>query len=82
MSPSSAVTSASACSTLSRATSRTTTTPPDPEVTGEGTTALLDATANALVVSLHAVAGLQTENCMVIYVTIKGERLLTLLDTT
>jgi hypothetical protein len=43
--------------------------------------ALLDVSANALVVSLHAVAGLQTENCMVIYATIKGERLLALLDT-
>jgi hypothetical protein len=43
--------------------------------------ALLEATANALVVPLHAVACLQTENNMVIYVTIKGERLLALLDT-
>jgi hypothetical protein len=56
-------------------------TPPDPEATGDDTTALLDATANALVVSLHAVVGLQTENNMVINVTIKGECLLALLDT-
>jgi hypothetical protein len=47
--------------------------PPDPEATGDDTAALLDATANALVVSLHVVAGLQMENNMVIYVTIKGE---------
>jgi hypothetical protein len=50
-------------------------------VTTDGTGALLDASANALVVSLHVVAGLQTENIMVIYVTINGERLLALLDT-
>jgi hypothetical protein len=42
---------------------------------------LLDAIANALVVSLHAVEGLETKNSMVIYVTIKGEHLLALLDT-
>jgi hypothetical protein len=54
---------------------------PDPEATGDDTTTVLDATANALVVSLYAVIGLQTENNMVIYVTIKGERMLTLLDT-
>jgi hypothetical protein len=47
--------------------------PPDPEATGDDTIALLDATANALVVSLHAVAGLPTENNMMVYVTIKGE---------
>jgi hypothetical protein len=55
--------------------------PPDHEATEDDTGALLDASANALVVSLHAVAGLQMENSMVIYVTIKGERLLALLDT-
>jgi hypothetical protein len=54
-------------------------TPPDHEATAEDTGAL-DASANALVVSPHAVAGLQTENSMVIYITIKGERLLALLD--
>jgi hypothetical protein len=49
-------------------------TPLDHEATAEDTGALLYASANALVVSLHAVAGLQTENSIVIYVTIKGER--------
>jgi hypothetical protein len=33
-------------------------TPPDPEATGDDTGALQDATANAMVVSLHGVAGL------------------------
>jgi hypothetical protein len=33
-------------------------TPLDPEVTGDDTTTLLDATANALVVSLHVVVSL------------------------
>jgi hypothetical protein len=33
-------------------------TPTDPEAIGDDTATLLDATANALVVSLHAVAGL------------------------
>jgi hypothetical protein len=56
-------------------------TPSDHEATEDDMGALLDASANALVVSLHAAVGLQTENSMVIYVTIKGERLLALLDT-
>jgi hypothetical protein len=56
-------------------------TPPDLEVTGDDMAALLDVTANALVVFLHVVVGLQTENSMVIYITIKGECLLALLDT-
>jgi hypothetical protein len=56
-------------------------TPPDPEVTGDDTAVLLDATANALVVSLHVVVGLQSKNNMAIYVTTKGERLLALFDT-
>jgi hypothetical protein len=50
-------------------------------VTRDDTATLLNVTANALVVSQHVVAGLQTENIMVIYVTIKGECLLALLDT-
>jgi hypothetical protein len=60
MSPSSTITSASAYSTSSRVTVDDDDTPQDPEATWDDTTALLDATANALVVSLHAVAGLQT----------------------
>jgi len=37
--------------------------------------------ANAFVVSLHAVAGIRTENTMLLPVLVKGERLLALLDT-
>jgi len=37
--------------------------------------------ANAFVVSLHKLAGIRTDNTMLIPVVIKGERLLALLDT-
>jgi len=37
--------------------------------------------ANALVVSLHALAGIRTENTMLLPVMIRGERFLVLLDT-
>jgi hypothetical protein len=37
--------------------------------------------ANALVVSLHALAGIRTENTMLLPVMVKGERFLALLDT-
>jgi hypothetical protein len=40
-----------------------------------------DAMANALVVSLYALAGIHTAKSMVVPVLIKGERFLTLLDT-
>jgi hypothetical protein len=50
----------------------------DPTAVEEGTT---DAMANALVVSLYALAGIHTTNSMVVPVMIKGERLLALLDT-
>jgi hypothetical protein len=46
---------------------------------GEEETVPVDA--NALVVSLHAVAGILTENTMVVSTTIQGQRLLALLDT-
>jgi hypothetical protein len=49
-----------------------------PTAVEEGTT---DAMANALVVSLYALAGIRTTNSMVVPVMIKGERLLALLDT-
>jgi hypothetical protein len=39
------------------------------------------ATANAIVVSVHALAGIWTANTMLLPVTIKGKRLLALLDT-
>ena len=39
------------------------------------------AHAHALVVSMHALAGIRTYDTMLLPVTIKGERLLTLLDT-
>lgn len=39
------------------------------------------AAANALVVSLHAPAGIRMENTMLLPVTVKGECLLTLLNT-
>ncbi|XP_066347739.1 uncharacterized protein [Miscanthus floridulus] len=39
------------------------------------------AAANALVVSLHALAGIRTDNTMLLPVMVKGERLLALLDT-
>jgi hypothetical protein len=48
---------------------------------GEEVAAPVDALANALVVSLHAVAGIPTENTMVVHTTIQGQRLLALLDT-
>jgi hypothetical protein len=44
--------------------------PAAPEVTG----------ANALVVSLHALAGIRTDKTLLLPVTINGERLLTLMD--
>ena len=37
--------------------------------------------ANAFVVSLHALAGIRTDNTMLLLVVIQGERLLVLLDT-
>ena len=37
--------------------------------------------ANAFVVSLHALAGIRTDNTMLLPVAIQGERLLALLDT-
>jgi hypothetical protein len=37
--------------------------------------------ANAFVVSLHALAGIWTENTMLLLVMVKGKRLLSLLDT-
>jgi hypothetical protein len=40
-----------------------------------------EATANSLVVSLHAVAGIRPPNVMLLPVFIKGERFLALLDT-
>jgi hypothetical protein len=48
---------------------------------GEEEAVLVDALANALVVSLHAVAGIPTENTKVVSTTIQGQRLLALLDT-
>jgi len=39
------------------------------------------AAANALVVSLHALVGVRTDNTMLLPVMVKGERLLALLDT-
>jgi hypothetical protein len=48
---------------------------------GEEEAAPVDAFTNALVVSLHVVAGIPTENTMVISTTIQGQRLLALLDT-
>jgi hypothetical protein len=50
----------------------------DPTTVEEGTT---DARANALMVSLYALAGIRTTNSMVVPVMIKGERFLALLDT-
>jgi hypothetical protein len=50
----------------------------NPMAVEEGAT---DAMANALVVSLYALAGIRTVNSMVVPVMIKGERLLALLDT-
>ena len=41
----------------------------------------LEATANSLVVSLHAIAGIRPPNAMLLPVIVKGERFLTLLDT-
>jgi hypothetical protein len=38
------------------------------------------AGANAMVVSLHALAGIRTDKTLLISVMIKGERLLTLID--
>jgi hypothetical protein len=49
----------------------------DPTTGDEGAT---DAMANALVVSLYALAGIRTSNSMVVPVLIKGERFLALLD--
>ena len=40
-----------------------------------------EATANSLVVSLHAIAGIRPPNAMLLPVIVKGERFLTLLDT-
>ena len=39
------------------------------------------AAANALVVSLHALVGIRTDNTMLLPMIVKGERLLALLDT-
>ena len=59
-----------------------------PAMDGDAATPLTDsalpadgATANALVVSVHALAGIRTNHTMLLPVTIKGERLLALLDT-
>ena len=43
--------------------------------------AAVDAHAHTLVVSVHALAGIRTYHTMLLPVTIKGERLLALLDT-
>jgi len=43
--------------------------------------AAADVHAHALVVSVHALAGIRTFHTMLLPVTIKGERLLALLDT-
>jgi hypothetical protein len=48
---------------------------------GEEVADPVDALANALVVSLHAVAGIPTENTMVVDTAIQGQCLLALLDT-
>jgi hypothetical protein len=48
---------------------------------GEEVADPVDALAKALVVSLHAVAGIPTENTMVVDTAIQGQRLLALLDT-
>jgi hypothetical protein len=40
-----------------------------------------DADANVFAISLHALAGIHTENSMLLPVMVKGERLLALLDT-
>jgi hypothetical protein len=50
----------------------------DPTTVEEGTT---DTMANALVVSLYALAGIRTANSMVVPVLIKGGRFLALFDT-
>jgi hypothetical protein len=50
----------------------------DPTAVDEAAT---DAMANALVVSLYALAGICTANSMVVPVLLKGERFLALLDT-
>jgi hypothetical protein len=50
----------------------------DPTAVDEAAT---DAMANALVVSLYALAGIRTTNSMVVPVLLKGERFLALLDT-
>jgi hypothetical protein len=47
----------------------------------EDVAAAADAHAHALVVSVHALAGIRTYQTMLLPVTIKGERLLALLDT-
>ena len=59
-----------------------------PATDGDAATPLTDsalpkdgATTNALVVSVHALAGIRTYHTMLLPVTIKGERLLALLDT-
>lgn len=49
--------------------------------TADTTDATVDAMANPLVVSLHALASIPVENSLVVYVTINGERLLAHLDT-
>ena len=59
-----------------------------PAMDGDAATLLIDsalpvdgATANALVVFVHALARIRTYRTMLLPVTIKGERLLALLDT-
>jgi hypothetical protein len=47
----------------------------------DSTTAAEEPTTNALVVSMYALAGIRTENTMLLLVQLKGERLLALLDT-
>jgi hypothetical protein len=53
----------------------------DATIQQEELDALEPALANALVVSLHAFAGIRTENTMLLPVTVKGEQLVALLDT-
>ena len=47
----------------------------------DSATPVEEPTANALVVSMYALAGIRTENTMLLPVSLKGERLLALLDT-
>ena len=47
----------------------------------DATTTAEEPTADALIVSMHALAGIRTENMMLLHMTLKGEHLLALLDT-